>query len=81
MQKNQQKIISMVGSDCSVGKMCTALEINKSLNEDGLKSSFLATGQTGIAITGSGIPLDRIIGDFMAGSVEKEIEFNIEKQT
>ncbi len=80
LKDRSAQVISMVGSDCSVGKMCTALEITKSLNEAGLKSSFLATGQTGIAITGSGIPLDRIIGDFMAGSLEKEIEYNIEAQ-
>ncbi|NQY79753.1 MAG: DUF1611 domain-containing protein [Candidatus Caenarcaniphilales bacterium] len=80
LKERSATVISMVGSDCSVGKMCSALEIKKSLNESGLKSSFVATGQTGIAITGSGIPLDRIIGDFMAGSLEKEIEYNIETQ-
>jgi len=74
------KIISMVGSDCNVGKMCTALEISTELNKQGKKSNFLATGQTGIMISGSGVPLDRIIGDFMAGSIENEIHKIIQEE-
>jgi len=36
----------------------------------GMKSTFRATGQTGILITGDGVPLDAVVADFMAGSVE-----------
>ena len=36
----------------------------------GLKSTFRATGQTGILVTGAGVPLDAVIADFMAGAVE-----------
>ena len=36
----------------------------------GMKVSFRATGQTGILISGKGIPLDAIVADFMAGAVE-----------
>lgn len=36
----------------------------------GMKATFRATGQTGILITGSGIPLDAVVADFMAGAVE-----------
>jgi uncharacterized NAD-dependent epimerase/dehydratase family protein len=35
-----------------------------------MKSTFRATGQTGILITGHGVPLDAVIADFMAGSIE-----------
>ncbi|MCF6234098.1 MAG: NAD-dependent epimerase/dehydratase family protein, partial [Rhodobacteraceae bacterium] len=35
-----------------------------------MKSTFRATGQTGILITGHGVPLDAVVADFMAGSVE-----------
>ncbi|WP_295317640.1 NAD-dependent epimerase/dehydratase family protein, partial [Roseobacter sp.] len=35
-----------------------------------MKCTFRATGQTGILITGSGVPLDAVIADFMAGSIE-----------
>lgn len=59
-----------VGTDCSVGKMYTALAMDKLMQDRGMKSTFRATGQTGILITGDGVPLDAVIADFMAGSVE-----------
>jgi len=59
-----------VGTDCSVGKMYTALAMDANMRERGLKSSFRATGQTGILITGGGVPLDAVVADFMAGAVE-----------
>jgi uncharacterized NAD-dependent epimerase/dehydratase family protein len=40
------------------------------MKKRGMKSSFRATGQTGILITGDGVPLDAVIADFMAGAVE-----------
>jgi uncharacterized NAD-dependent epimerase/dehydratase family protein len=59
-----------VGTDCSVGKMYTALALDRSMADAGMKSTFRATGQTGILITGGGVPLDAVIADFMAGSIE-----------
>jgi uncharacterized NAD-dependent epimerase/dehydratase family protein len=63
-------VLTLVGSDCAVGKMTAALELNASARALGISSEFVATGQTGIMITGRGIPLDRVIGDFMAGGIE-----------
>jgi uncharacterized NAD-dependent epimerase/dehydratase family protein len=40
------------------------------MHEAGRKASFRATGQTGILITGDGVPLDAVVADFMAGSIE-----------
>jgi uncharacterized NAD-dependent epimerase/dehydratase family protein len=68
------KIITMVGSDCNVGKMCTALELQKAALKQGIPSGFVATGQTGIMISGDGIPLDRIICDFASGAMERAID-------
>ncbi|MDJ0630760.1 MAG: DUF1611 domain-containing protein [Rhodobacter sp.] len=59
-----------VGTDCSVGKMYTALAMDKAMQAKGMKATFRATGQTGILITGDGVPLDAVVADFMAGSVE-----------
>ncbi|SFA99367.1 Uncharacterized conserved protein, NAD-dependent epimerase/dehydratase family [Poseidonocella pacifica] len=59
-----------VGTDCSVGKMYTSLAVDMEMKKRGLKSSFRATGQTGILITGEGVPLDAVVADFMAGAVE-----------
>ena len=59
-----------VGTDCSIGKMYTAIALEKEMQNKGLKATFRATGQTGILITGNGVPLDAVIADFMAGSIE-----------
>lgn len=59
-----------VGTDCSVGKMYTALAMDREMRRRGMKSTFRATGQTGILIAGGGVPLDAVVADFMAGSVE-----------
>ena len=68
--KRSGKRCLAVGTDCSVGKMYTALAMDKDMRARGMKSSFRATGQTGILITGEGVPLDAVIADFMAGSIE-----------
>lgn len=59
-----------VGTDCSVGKMYTALAMEREMHARGRAASFRATGQTGILITGEGVPLDAVVADFMAGSIE-----------
>lgn len=59
-----------VGTDCSVGKMYTALCMEKEMRARNMKATFRATGQTGILVTGNGVPLDAVIADFMAGSIE-----------
>jgi uncharacterized NAD-dependent epimerase/dehydratase family protein len=64
------KRVLAVGTDCSVGKMYTALALDAAMRGKGMKSTFRATGQTGILITGDGVPLDAVIADFMAGSIE-----------
>lgn len=60
-----------VGTDCSVGKMYTALSIEKELSRRGHLATFRATGQTGIFIAGGGVPLDAVPGDFLAGAIEQ----------
>jgi len=59
-----------VGTDCSVGKMYTALAIAKQMRSRGMKVDFRATGQTGIFIAGSGVPVDAVVADFISGSIE-----------
>ena len=65
--------ILLVGSDCATGKMSTALELDREASSRGLNSAFVATGQTGIMISGNGLPVDRIISDFVAGMVEEMV--------
>jgi uncharacterized NAD-dependent epimerase/dehydratase family protein len=65
--------VLFVGSDCAVGKMTAALELDIEARRRGLSSAFVATGQTGIMISGNGLPVDRIISDFVAGMVEEMV--------
>ncbi|MFN8524415.1 MAG: DUF1611 domain-containing protein [Chloroflexota bacterium] len=64
-------VVLTVGSDCNVGKMSTALELDLLARQRGLKSMFLATGQTGIMIAHNGIAIDRVIADFTNGAMEQ----------
>jgi len=69
-KKRTGKRCLAIGTDCSVGKMYTGLAMDAEMQRRGMKSTFRPTGQTGILITGGGVPLDAVIADFMAGAVE-----------
>jgi uncharacterized NAD-dependent epimerase/dehydratase family protein len=60
----------MVGTDCCVGKKYSALSLHKALQERGIAATFRATGQTGILISGEGIPMDAVVSDFLSGAAE-----------
>ena len=64
------KIVLTVGSDCAIGKMTVALELDRETQRRGLRSVFVPTGQTGIAIAGWGISVDAVVSDFLAGATE-----------
>lgn len=63
--------ILAVGTDCSVGKMYTTLALEQKMRTRGMNVDFRATGQTGIFIVGGGVPVDAVISDFIAGSIEQ----------
>ncbi|MEN9229638.1 MAG: DUF1611 domain-containing protein [Thermostichus sp. DG02_5_bins_236] len=65
------KRVLTVGTDMSVGKMSTSLELHRASLKRGLRSRFLATGQTGIMLSGDGIPLDAVRVDYASGAVEQ----------
>ncbi|WP_198147749.1 N-acetyltransferase DgcN [Erythrobacter sp. AP23] len=60
-----------VGTDCSVGKMVTTLHLERAMRARGIAADFRATGQTGILIAGSGVPLDAVVADFISGAIEQ----------
>lgn len=64
------KRLLTVGTDCSVGKMFTALSVAAEMKRRGCNVDFRATGQTGILIAGSGVSVDAVVSDFVAGAVE-----------
>ena len=65
------KIVLTVGSDCAIGKKTVAVELDLEAREQGLRSVFVPTGQTGIAIAGWGIAVDAVVSDFLAGAAER----------
>jgi uncharacterized NAD-dependent epimerase/dehydratase family protein len=65
------RIVLTVGSDCAIGKMTVSLELDREARRRGLRSVFVPTGQTGIAIAGWGISVDAVVSDFTAGAAEQ----------
>ena len=68
--KRSGKRLLTVGTDCALGKKYTALALTRAFAGRGLDVDFRATGQTGIMIAGSGIPIDAVVSDFAAGAAE-----------
>ncbi|MFA9516551.1 DUF1611 domain-containing protein [Halopenitus sp. H-Gu1] len=66
-------VVCTVGTDCSVGKMTTTMEIVEVARERGIDAAVVPTGQTGILIEGWGNPIDRVVADFAAGAVEEMV--------
>jgi uncharacterized NAD-dependent epimerase/dehydratase family protein len=64
-------VVLTVGTDCNIGKMTTQLQLLGALRARGIRTSFAATGQTGILIEGSGIGVDAVIADFIGGAAER----------
>jgi uncharacterized NAD-dependent epimerase/dehydratase family protein len=64
-------VVLTVGTDCNVGKMTAQLQLTRRLNQRGIRTRFVATGQTGIMIEGWGIAVDAVVADFIAGAAER----------
>jgi uncharacterized NAD-dependent epimerase/dehydratase family protein len=67
------KRVLMIGTDMAIGKMTAGLELWKHAKDQGVKSEFVATGQIGITILGSGVPLDAVRVDYAGGAIEREM--------
>ncbi len=69
-RKRAGRRLLTVGTDCALGKKYTALALAGAFRRRGVEADFRATGQTGIMIAGSGIPMDAVVSDFIAGAAE-----------
>jgi uncharacterized NAD-dependent epimerase/dehydratase family protein len=69
-RKRTGKRLLTVGTDCALGKKYSALAITRAFKNRGVAADFRATGQTGILISGRGIPMDAVVSDFEAGAAE-----------
>ncbi len=69
-----KRVILTVGTDCAIGKMSVALELRNAARAAGDSVAFVPTGQTGMMIDGWGVAVDRVISDFLNGTVEWLVE-------
>jgi len=65
------KRVLTVGTDMAIGKMSTSIEMHRVCLARGMKSKFIASGQTGIMLEGDGVPLDGVRVDFATGAMEQ----------
>jgi uncharacterized NAD-dependent epimerase/dehydratase family protein len=65
------RVVHSVGSDTVIGKKVVTLELDRAARARGLRSAFVPTGQTGIAIAGWGIAIDHVLSDYVAGAAER----------
>ena len=69
--KLTNKRLLMIGTDMACGKMTAGLEIYRWAKKNQINTGFVATGQIGITLMGSGIPLDALKVDHACGAVEQ----------
>lgn len=74
--------IAILGTDCAIGKRTTATILNRLLNECGLKSVMIGTGQTGL-MQGAryGIALDAVPSQFCCGELEATVIEAFERES
>jgi uncharacterized NAD-dependent epimerase/dehydratase family protein len=73
------RVVHSVGSDTVIGKKVVTLELDRAARERGLRSVFVPTGQTGVAIAGWGIAVDHVISDYVAGAAERLVHEGAER--
>lgn len=75
-------VIAVLGTDCACGKMTTAVELNKALNNLGIKSVLVATGQTGLMQGSSyGVAIDALVSQFVIGEIENAVVQAFEQES
>lgn len=66
--------IAVLGTDCAIGKRTTATILTQALNDYGVKTVLVGTGQTGL-IQGAryGVALDAVPSQFCSGEMEAAV--------
>jgi uncharacterized NAD-dependent epimerase/dehydratase family protein len=65
--------VAIMGTDSCIGKRTTAVRLWAALNDAGVRTSLVATGQTGVLQGFPGLVLDVIKGDYAVGELEHAI--------
>jgi len=72
--------ILVAGTDCSVGKNVTSIELVRELERRGLRVGLVGTGQTMLMVgADAGTVVDAVPADFVPGEVEKHV-IDLEKE-
>jgi len=78
-RRDSARVVHSVGSDTVIGKKVVTLELDRAARERGLRSVYVPTGQTGVAIAGWGIAVDHVISDYVAGAGERLVREGAER--
>jgi uncharacterized NAD-dependent epimerase/dehydratase family protein len=73
------KVVHSVGSDVAIGKKAVTLELDMAARRRDLRSVYVPTGQTGIAIAGWGIAVDHVLSDYVSGAAERLVNEGSER--
>ncbi len=66
--------VALLGTDSAVGKRTTAWILVKALNDLGIKTELIGTGQTAwMQGAQYGIILDSLVNDFVSGEIEHAV--------
>lgn len=75
-------VVAVLGTDCACGKRTTATKLNEALNDHGIKSVLVATGQSGL-IQGAayGAAIDALTSQFVIGEIENAVVSAFENES
>jgi len=73
------RVVHSVGSDVAIGKKAVTVELDAAARARGLKSVYVPTGQTGVAIAGWGIAVDHVLADYVSGAAERLVDEGSER--
>jgi uncharacterized NAD-dependent epimerase/dehydratase family protein len=68
------RVVHSVGSDVAIGKKAVAVELDAAARARGLRSVYVPTGQTGVAIAGWGMAVDHVLSDYVSGAAERLVD-------
>jgi uncharacterized NAD-dependent epimerase/dehydratase family protein len=67
------KRVLVAGTDCGVGKNIVTIELYKELRKNGVKATFVGTGQTMLLLGAKGVVIDAYPADFTPGVIEETV--------
>jgi uncharacterized NAD-dependent epimerase/dehydratase family protein len=73
------RVVHSVGSDVAIGKKAVTVELDAVARARGMRSVYVPTGQTGVAIAGWGIAVDHVLSDYVSGAAERLVDEGAER--